>query len=479
MRKRQLALVTVFSFTALVSLIMATGSFTAYAYSNRVMPRVLIAGEKIGGEGIAEASMQIQQRIASLREAPILLNLDGKLTTVTLKELGITPSVTKTVQEKLKSHSSFDWLKFNYWKEFFSPVEGGLAYSINKTTLRQKLEHKFNIRTIARNATLRAVDGRLQVIDGRDGRTLDVTQLNAGIDNLLRTGSALPIALDFVKVTPDVSVSDAKEAKAKIEKTLLPIYLKFEQQNFSITPQDQYGMLDFKVKGEKLRWSASTSSISSYLYSNVAISLNISMRQRTILAAKNNKVTDKGSEGREVQLAALAEEVARTITEHTDTKNSPIQIATRTIPVTDYIITPGYIAGLWKGLYLDINLTQQRIYILDGKNLLASYLISSGKPGTPTPIGQFKIVNKASLAESSLFPGIWMQMWNGLARLDSGLVEGYGIHRIPCFNASCTLKEDASHLGTPVSHGCIRVQDDGADWIFAHASVGTKVNIHI
>lgn len=479
MRKKQLALVTVFSLTALVSLLLATGSFTAYAYSNKVLPRVLIAGEKIGGQGIVEASTQIQQRIASLREAPILLNLDGKMTTVTLKELGITPTVTETVQEKLKAHSSFDWLKLNYWQDFFSPVEGGLTYSVNKTTLRQKLERKLNIRTIPRNATLRVVDGKLKVINGRDGRTLDVTELNSGINNFLRTGSALPIPLAFIKVAPDVSDSDAEETKAKIEKTLVPIYLRFEQQNFSIPPQDQYGLLDFKVKGERLRWSASTSSISSYLYSNVAISLNISMRQRTILAAKNNKVTDKGSEGREVQLAALAEEVARTITEHTDTQKSPIQIATRTIPVTDYIITPGYVAGLWKGIYLDINLTQQRIYVLEGKKLLASYVISSGKPGTPTPVGQFKIVNKASLAESGLFPGIWMQDWNGLARLSSGLVEGYGVHKIPCFNASCSLKEDSSHLGTPVSHGCIRVEDNGAEWIFKHAPVGTKVNIHV
>jgi lipoprotein-anchoring transpeptidase ErfK/SrfK len=115
-----------------------------------------------------------------------------------------------------------------------------------------------------------------------------------------------------------------------------------------------------------------------------------------------------------------------------------------------------------------------------GETKQAEYLISSGKRGTPTPSGVFYIKNKIPLAQSRLFPGIWMEKWNALARTpDGGGYQGYGVHRVPCFDPNCNSREPASHLGRPVSHGCVRIENAGADWVYDNAPVGTPVNIHI
>jgi len=199
-----------------------------------------------------------------------------------------------------------------------------------------------------------------------------------------------------------------------------------------------------------------------------------------LVQSDTGAVTQEGRDGLEVDLTALSSQISRIISDHVNTSNAPISIPANPIPFTEKTIYPGYVPGLFEGLYIDINLTKQTLYIMNNNDKQAEYLISSGKRGTPTPVGVFYIKNKSALAQSRLFPGIWMEKWNALARNPDGSgYEGYGLHRVPCFDANCVYREDISHLGRPVSHGCVRISNDGADWVFANAPIGTPVNIHL
>ena len=46
--------------------------------------------------------------------------------------------------------------------------------------------------------------------------------------------------------------------------------------------------------------------------------------------------------------------------------------------------------------------------------------------------------------------------------------KGYGIHAATWHN----------NFGTPMSHGCINMRLEDAQWMFNWASIGTLVNIH-
>lgn len=128
-------------------------------------------------------------------------------------------------------------------------------------------------------------------------------------------------------------------------------------------------------------------------------------------------------------------------------------------------------AQIHEGKYIDINLSKQMMVIFENGVSLDGYLISSGKKGMETPIGTFKIENKADRPWSKKY-ALFMPHW--MAILPSGLV---GIHELPVWPGG--FQEGASHLGIPVSHGCVRLGSSSAKRVFDWAEIGTPVVIHL
>jgi len=116
-----------------------------------------------------------------------------------------------------------------------------------------------------------------------------------------------------------------------------------------------------------------------------------------------------------------------------------------------------------------IVLSQQKIYFYENGALIKESIISSGSPYTPTPQGNFKIFSKALMGYGRGENGeIWaMPYW-------LGVVGGVGIHALPYING---VKESASSLGQPISHGCIRLPDEVAEWAYNWAHIGLPVSI--
>ncbi|HPN54615.1 MAG TPA: L,D-transpeptidase family protein [Candidatus Moranbacteria bacterium] len=122
------------------------------------------------------------------------------------------------------------------------------------------------------------------------------------------------------------------------------------------------------------------------------------------------------------------------------------------------------------GKYIDVSLAYQNIVIFENGKPLKAFLISSGVRGLYTPIGTFKIENKHPRAWSKNY-GLWMPYW--MAFLPSGEM---GIHELPEWPGG--YKEGANHLGTPASHGCIRLGMGSAKELYDWAEIGTPVVIH-
>lgn len=123
------------------------------------------------------------------------------------------------------------------------------------------------------------------------------------------------------------------------------------------------------------------------------------------------------------------------------------------------------------GKYIDISLKYQNMVIFQDGQVLDAYQISSGKKGMDTPIGTFKIENKSPKAWSKGY-GLWMPNW--MAFLPSGEI---GIHELPIWPGG--YQEGANHLGTPVSHGCIRLGKGSAKTVYDWAEIGTPVIVHL
>ncbi|MEK7202085.1 MAG: L,D-transpeptidase family protein [Patescibacteria group bacterium] len=476
--RKRVGLITLFSFTAVLSLVAALGAITSLNFEGRVLPRTMVAGVDIGGLPYTTATEKIQLKAGELAGLQLSFSLNGKSASASLDELGVKVDEQSTLSQAVRPPNSFDWLALKYWRSMFSSKTLGLSYDADPSILRQKVETILGVTTAAKDAVISYSNGQLVVSEGQKGISISDTAIDTAIKTALSSGTAASAELEYTESSPIITTELAAQTKTEVEQKFTPIYLNFEDKNFTITPSSQYSFLDFSPVDGRISYTISQTKVSNYLNSAIASKINIKMLVKTT-QFDTQQVTQEGRDGRETDLTRLAKDVTRTITERTDTSNSPITISTWAIPFTEKTVYPDYVAGLWPGLYIDINLTKQRLFIMVGEVKQAEYMISSGKRGTPTPSGVFYIKNKISLAQSRLFPGIWMEKWNALARTpDGGGYQGYGLHRVPCFDPQCNSREPASHLGRPVSHGCVRIEDTGADWVYDNAPVGTPVNIH-
>ncbi|MFN2270030.1 MAG: L,D-transpeptidase family protein [Anaerolineae bacterium] len=113
--------------------------------------------------------------------------------------------------------------------------------------------------------------------------------------------------------------------------------------------------------------------------------------------------------------------------------------------------------------WIDVDLSEQTLTAYENGVAVRTTLVSTGLPATPTPTGQFRI---------------WIKF-----RYDDMSGEGYYIEDVPYvmyFYKGYGLHGVTWHgnFGHPMSHGCINLPTEEAEWLFGWADVGTLVNIH-
>lgn len=110
------------------------------------------------------------------------------------------------------------------------------------------------------------------------------------------------------------------------------------------------------------------------------------------------------------------------------------------------------------GTQLIINTYMRRLSYCRGDKTPSDYPVAVGKPSTPTPNGNYQVINK------TINPGGMLgTRWIGLS-IPNG---PYGIHGT----------NNPSSIGQAVSHGCIRMHNSDIEMIFPEVSVGTPVII--
>jgi lipoprotein-anchoring transpeptidase ErfK/SrfK len=105
---------------------------------------------------------------------------------------------------------------------------------------------------------------------------------------------------------------------------------------------------------------------------------------------------------------------------------------------------------------LIVNTTNRTMSLFRNGKYVKYYPIAIGKPSTPTPKGDFTIVNKDHDPG-----GPFGAKWLGLSK------KGYGIHGT----------NDPSSIGKAVSNGCIRTYDENIIELYNLLPIGTPVKI--
>ena len=105
-------------------------------------------------------------------------------------------------------------------------------------------------------------------------------------------------------------------------------------------------------------------------------------------------------------------------------------------------------------------LSQQRLYAYDGDRMVRTTLISSGVAAHPTVVGTFHIYARYVSTEM-IGPGYDLPN----VPYTQYFYQGYGLHGTYWHH----------NFGTPMSHGCVNMPTDEAEWAFNWATYGTPV----
>lgn len=152
-----------------------------------------------------------------------------------------------------------------------------------------------------------------------------------------------------------------------------------------------------------------------------------------------------------------------------DDKNISWDIEVRDPNKKDEVLKTTLSGGSVK--YIKIKLSEQKLYAYEDGLVKYDFQTSTGMPGMDTPTGDFAIQNKFPVQYS---PEYQLYMDNWMAITPGGAI---GIHSLPYWllRVGGRLYEGEGHLGTKVSHGCIRVSLENSKTLFDWAEVGTPV----
>jgi len=138
----------------------------------------------------------------------------------------------------------------------------------------------------------------------------------------------------------------------------------------------------------------------------------------------------------------------------------PIEVAPSPTPV----LPPAAPGEIDEGRWIDVDLSEQLLVAYESHIPVRTMLVSTGLPSTPTPTGQFRIWIKFRYDDME-GPGYFIE--------DVPFVmyfhKGYGLHGVTWHG----------NFGHPMSHGCVNLPAEEAEWLFNWTDVGTLVNVHI
>jgi lipoprotein-anchoring transpeptidase ErfK/SrfK len=132
-------------------------------------------------------------------------------------------------------------------------------------------------------------------------------------------------------------------------------------------------------------------------------------------------------------------------------------------------IGPGYTPSGTDGeRWVDVDLTNQSLTAYEGNTPVLFTLVSTGRPGFETPTGEFFVLTK--LISQTMEGVIGGEYYNvpDVPWVMYFTDEGHALHGTYWHN----------NFGNVMSHGCVNLPMDVAEWMYGWADIGTRVEIH-
>jgi lipoprotein-anchoring transpeptidase ErfK/SrfK len=119
---------------------------------------------------------------------------------------------------------------------------------------------------------------------------------------------------------------------------------------------------------------------------------------------------------------------------------------------------------------IEVDLKKQIVFVYYKGKIIKEMICSGGVDSSPTPTGEFETTQKIEYD--------WVDRFNMGAYYWVRFYKSYLFHSVP-FDKNGNMKvEEFEKLGSPASHGCVRLELEEAKWLYEKLPLGVKVLIY-
>ncbi|MDR0417697.1 MAG: L,D-transpeptidase, partial [Propionibacteriaceae bacterium] len=461
---------------ALASVVILGGSVVAaFAVGDRsatVKPGVMVGGLPVAGYGARELTATVNRLVD---EARVTLAYEADSASASLADLGVQVDVQATVDAALQANTG---------PALISAHGGLVRYSVpldlavDADAVAAWLDGRFAAevpRPADAGLQFDAAAGRYVVTPGQSGRAFDLRPVEEALAGVAENPQASPVARLRLEARGPAVDEAAALAAAETANRLVGLTLRFSNgagAEYTATPADIAAWL--RIEPDRATGQITVghdpASLDAGLRERLAANLTAAARPQRIVADARDeivKVADPGLHG--VGLGNLDATVAAVATALGNVLDVNLTVPTvRTPPsaLRSRLSGPAPTTGKW----IDVDLSSQTTTLLEGDQVVANYIVASGKAETPTPPGQYAVYLKVPVQTMSgteadgspyAIPNVtWVTyFWDDYA-----------------FHTAYWL--DESEFGIPQSHGCLNMHEAESRFIFDWAPMGTPVVVH-
>ncbi|PLS30745.1 L,D-transpeptidase catalytic domain-containing protein [Bifidobacterium margollesii] len=468
-KRKPVALIVALSLLALVIVLFAGYVIGGqYYFKDKAAPGVTFGGTSVAGQTADELKATVNDAVAA---SAVQVSLKGgDATKASLKDLGVTVDVNKTVNDLLNAKKDNVFAKVNPFQKTSVPMTTSTDKLAMSTYLSDTLIGE-DARVVNASVRYDTASNQFTVSASRSGESpkLDtvasrVAEISANPGTTLR--AVVETQTENAPISDETAGTTATEANKRLASQI--VISNGDTKQFTIPSSEIAKWI--KVNGDPSKGTLSLSydenAINSYLSGTLAKELN----QKSV--AEQNVVNSQGTvlavEVEGVNGVEVASDTSNTATQvvealkngasseiKADAKITKYETKSRTVR---YDIPNG-------DPHAVINLSEQKVYAYKGTTLVNTFLMSSGKPSTPTDTGTYyvhtKYTSQTMRGEDYVTPNVpWVTYYNG----------GEGFHGAP-------WNTDGIAKGEPRSHGCTNMNVGDAKWIYDFLPLGAQVQV--
>ncbi|OIP06029.1 hypothetical protein CO101_01595 [Candidatus Berkelbacteria bacterium CG_4_9_14_3_um_filter_39_23] len=236
-----------FTLIAIIALGSLLLGITNYAYANRVLPRVYLGNEYLGGKTFNEVKKVVETNVSHI--GPKIIFTNGvKSWSIDKVDIGLNVNGSQTATQAL-DWGRDDSIIQSFIEQFtllVKPSNVAVAYTINQAELDKKIESiAQEIDKIEKDATLIVQDGTITEQDAEEGVRLNKEKISGLIARQINTFSSEAIPLPIGIITPKVYREGLSNAKNKLEYLIKnDIELVNKENKYQVSKEQIYEWLD-------------------------------------------------------------------------------------------------------------------------------------------------------------------------------------------------------------------------------------------